>query len=124
VIIRLPRAGFVAAALGLLLATGVVGCAPAVTSPTSAAQMTPVTSPVIGRVIAIDSEGLTKVRGFTLRTAAGMEIPFVIGVLENGAAFPPGHLAEHMATASEVRAWYRDAGGQRVVYRLEDADGG
>ncbi len=118
---RLPRAGFVAAALGLLLATGVIACAPSVTTPTVA---TPVTSPVTGRVIAIDSEGLTKVRGFTLRTDAGAEVPFVIGELENGADFPPGHLAEHMATASEVRAWYRDAGGQRVVYRLEDADGG
>jgi hypothetical protein len=123
VIIRLPRAGVVAAALGLLLATGVVGCAPSLPSPTAAATAT-VASPVIGRVIAIDAEGLTKVRGFTLRTSAGNEIPLVIGVLENGAEFPPGHLAEHMATASEVRAWYRDAGGQRVVYRLEDADGG
>jgi len=121
VIIRLPRAGFVAAALGLLLATGVVGCAPSVTSPTTVAT---VASPVVGRVIAIDSEGLTKVRGFTVRTATGTEVPLVIGVLENGAEFPPGHLAEHMATASEVRAWYRDAGGQRVVYRLEDADAG
>ena len=43
-----------------------------------------------------------------------------IGILENGAQFPPGHLAEHMANASPVRVFFRDEGGQLVVYRLED----
>jgi hypothetical protein len=80
----------------------------------------PITSPVVGRLIDIDAEGLTKVTGFTLRTDAGTEIQFDIGVLENGAEFPPGHLAEHMANASPVRVFFREENGAFVVYRLED----
>jgi hypothetical protein len=71
--------------------------------------------------VRIDSEGLTKVKGFTLRLADGTEVPFTIGVLENGAAFPPGHLAEHMSGSTPVRVFFRDEDGARVVYRIEDA---
>jgi len=75
---------------------------------------------VVGRLVDVDAEGLTKVTAFTLRTDDGREIRFDIGVLENGAEFPPGHLAEHMANASPVRVFFRDEGGRLVVYRLED----
>ena len=78
-------------------------------------------SPVTGRVIAIDSAGLAQVKGFTLRTDNGAEPVFVIGVLDNGASFPPGHLAEHLATAAPVRVFFRDQNGAHVVYRIEDA---
>jgi hypothetical protein len=78
------------------------------------------TSPVVGLLTKLDSEGLTKVTGFRLRLDDGREIEFRIGLLENGAQFPPGHLAEHMATSSPVKAWFRDEGGAHVVYRLED----
>lgn len=78
------------------------------------------TSPATGVLVKIDAQGLTKVTGFRLRTNDGMEIPFAIGVLENGAEFPPGHLAEHMATSSPVKVFFRDEGGTLVVYRLED----
>ena len=81
-----------------------------------------IASPVTGVLVKIDSLGLTKVRGFTLRTDAGAEIPFTIGTLENGAEFPPGHLAEHMSTSSPVRVFFRDEGGTLVVYRIEDAE--
>ena len=77
-------------------------------------------SPVTGRLTHIDAEGLTKVTAFRLRMDDGREIDFEIGVLENGAQFPPGHLAEHMANASPVRVFFRDEGGRLVVYRLED----
>ena len=80
-----------------------------------------VTSPVDGQVIRLDTEGLTKVRGFTLRTDAGQELAFTIGVLENGATFPPSHLAEHMATGTPVRVDFRMEDGVPVVYRVEDA---
>ena len=46
---------------------------------------------------------------------------FKIGTLENGAEFPPGHLAEHLATSSPVRVYFRAEGPDLVVYRLEDA---
>ncbi len=79
------------------------------------------TSPVDGILTDIDSEGLTKVTGFTLRTSDGQSITFKIGTLENGADFPPGHLAEHLATSSPVRVSFRVEGPDLVVYRLEDA---
>jgi hypothetical protein len=77
---------------------------------------------VVGIVSSIDSEGLTNVRGFTLLTPDGTELEFAIGTLENGAEFPPGHLAEHQALASPIRVWYRTEGGSLVAFRLEDAE--
>ena len=79
-------------------------------------------SPLVGRLTGIDSEGLTRVRGFTLLSAPGIETAFTLGVLENGVEFPPGHLAEHLSTSSPVRVFFRDEGGALVVYRIEDAE--
>jgi hypothetical protein len=91
------------------------------TTPAPSGSLAPLVSPVTGVLTHIESEGLTKVMAFTLRTADGRETRFEIGVLENGAQFPPGHLAEHMANASPVRVFFRDDGaGTLVAYRLED----
>ena len=76
---------------------------------------------VIGVIVGVDSEGLDKVRGFSVRTADGTTLAFTIGTLENGVTFPPGHLVEHQATAQPVRVWYRTEGETRVAIRLEDA---
>jgi hypothetical protein len=78
-------------------------------------------SPLTGVVVAVDSAGLDKVAGFTVRLADGTEVPFTIGNLENGAAFPPGHLTEHVVSADPVRVFFRPEGGALVVYRIEDA---
>ncbi len=78
-------------------------------------------SPVVGVVTKVDSAGLDKVSGFTLRTDAGQTLQLAIGTLENGSVFPPGHLAEHAATGVPVRAYFRVEGDRLVVYRLEDA---
>jgi hypothetical protein len=72
-------------------------------------------------VLTIDSAGLTQVHGFTLRTKAGDVIAFSIGQLDDPTQFPPGHLAEHQASALPVRVYFREVGGALVVYRLEDA---
>ncbi len=77
-------------------------------------------SPVTGVVTDIEATGLTSVAAITLRTADGVQTVFRIGLLENGAEFPPGHLSEHMATSSPVRVFFREEGGEMVVYRLED----
>ncbi len=79
------------------------------------------TSPVDGVLIHIDAAGLSQVTGFTLRLATGREITFKIGTLENGDQFPPGHLAEHLATSTPIRVYFRPQGSDLVVYRLEDA---
>jgi hypothetical protein len=76
----------------------------------------------VGIVTSIESEGLADVREFTLRTAGGQELAFRIGVLENGAEFPPGHLSEHQSLATLVRVWYRTEGEALVAFRLEDAE--
>jgi hypothetical protein len=76
---------------------------------------------MVGVIVRVDAVSLTDVRGFTLRTTDGATVEFEIGDLENGAAFPPGHLVEHQATAQPVRVWYRTEGDAKVVVRLEDA---
>ncbi len=48
-------------------------------------------------------------------------LEFRIGELENGNEFPPGHLAEHQATAEPVVVYYRVEGNERFAVRLEDA---
>ena len=95
--------------------------APGSPGPSASAAMAVPASPVTGVVIKVDSAGLDKVTGFSLRTDAGQTLALSIGILENGAQFPPGHLAEHLATAVPVRAWFTDEGGKLVVYRIEDA---
>lgn len=76
-----------------------------------------------GVIVAVDSAGLTDVRGFTLRVRPGRTMDFLLGELENPTEFPPGHLAEHQATAGPVRVWYRMEGDERFAVRLEDAGG-
>lgn len=76
---------------------------------------------VDGVIVGVQAEGLDRVTGFTLRTIDSGTLMFMIGDLENGAEFPPGHLVEHQATAQPIRVWYRTEGGERVAIRLEDA---
>jgi hypothetical protein len=121
-------------ALAVVLAGLVVGaCSPAPTqSPgplATGASSTPAgsgptdaSSPVVGVPIDIEAEGFTKVTAFTIRTDAGEQLRFRMGTLENGAEFPPNHLAEHLAGSTKVRAFFRPEGADRVVYRLEDAE--
>jgi hypothetical protein len=131
-----PRAarGATAAAGLLALAFAVWACSPSpattlgpieTASLSAPASGSPVAvyppSPVDGILTDIDAEGLSRVTGFRLRTDDGQEIAFRIGMLENGAEFPPGHLAEHLATSSPVRVYFRPDRPDLVVYRLEDA---
>jgi hypothetical protein len=81
----------------------------------------PETGDVVGVVVAVDSQGLGDVRGFTLRLPGGEQQTFSLRALENGTQFPPGHLAEHQATAAPVRVTYRVEGTERLAIRLEDA---
>ena len=91
------------------------GSGPSSDPPTDAQQ-------AVGVIVAVDSAGLTNVRGFTLRVNGDTEMPFVLDQLENGTDFPPGHLVEHQAAALPIRVWYRTEGGVNHAIRLEDAD--
>lgn len=79
------------------------------------------TESALGVIVAVDSAGLDKVSGFSLRTGDGVSLAFDLRALENGAQFAPGHLVEHQATGQPVRVWYRAEGGVRLAIRLEDA---
>jgi hypothetical protein len=81
----------------------------------------PETRSVEGVIVAVDGSGLADIRGFTLRRPGGETLEFRLGELENAVEFPPGHLAEHQATAQPVAVYYRIEGGQLFVVRLEDA---
>ena len=122
------RAGVVALVSLLLAACGgaadVAPGASGTPSPGPAISGGPIAlaSPVAGQLVKLESEGLTRVRGFSLRTDDGAELEFRLGILENGAEFPPGHLGEHMALGAPIRVFFRLEGNERVVYRLEDAE--
>lgn len=78
---------------------------------------------VEGVIVAVDGSGLADIRGFTLRRPGGETLEFRLGELENAVEFPPGHLAEHQATAQPVTVIYRMEGNERYAVRLEDAGG-
>lgn len=94
---------------------------PSTAAPGASASVEVPGSPIVGVLASIDSSGLDEVHGFTLRVSNGQTFTFVIGVLENGAEFPPGHLPEHLAAAVPILVFFRVEDGQLVVYRLEDA---
>jgi hypothetical protein len=110
----------------LVVALSMGACGPDVPPPTPHVPSPPlptigITSPIDGVVIEVDAASLSDVRGFTLRTRDGANLSFVLGVLENAAAFSPSHLAEHQVSSEPVRVYFRTENGGRIVYRLEDA---
>jgi hypothetical protein len=106
---------------GTIVATGVVVALAALAFVVASSFGRPASRTEVGVVIAVESASLADVRAFTIRTADGRTIVFRVGVLENGAEFPPGHLGEHQATAAPVRVTYRDEGSEHVAIRLDDA---
>ena len=117
---RRTRNMFIVVFLAVVLVTGAAAFLLGGTSlrdPSAPANATA----VVGVIVGVQSQGLDKVLDFTLRTTDQGTIQFLIGSLENGTEFPPGHLVEHQSTASPVRVWYRIENGAKVAIRLEDA---
>lgn len=124
-----------AAALAAMLLAAACSSAAAETPPTGGFTPAPASSdvpgvsasptipesPLAGVVTKVDAVALDQVHGFTMTSAAGQELTFVIGTLENGDEFPPGHLKEHMASSTPILVYFRQENGALVVYRLEDA---
>ena len=81
----------------------------------------PRTLSATGVVVAVDARSLTDVRSFSLRVAGGQILVFSLTSLENGAPFPPGHLAEHIGSAEPILVIYRDDGGSLAAIRISDA---
>ena len=78
--------------------------------PTRTAAWTARTTAVVGVIVGVDAAGLADVRAFTCGSATARSRTFGLAALENGVEFPPGHLAEHQATAEPVRVWYPERG--------------
>jgi hypothetical protein len=74
-----------------------------------------------GIVVSVNATSLTSVQGFSIRTSDGRTIDFRLGALENAAAFPPGHLAEHKVSLVPVQVTYVDRDGSHVAVALVDA---
>lgn len=100
------RAPIVIAAAAMV----VVGCDPGVER-------------VSGLVTRIDTLGVGRVQGFTLRTTDGTTLDFVFdgGTDLSAGGWPPDHLQEHLALAEGVAVEYRTDRGRRIAIRLGDA---
>ena len=110
--------GLVAA---VVLALALAACAPAISqTPPPSRQLE---SPIEGVITNVVSAGLDQVTEFTIRTGDGTILRFLIGDLENGDEFPPGHLTEHQATSDPIRVTFHVEDGELVATRLEDAGG-
>jgi hypothetical protein len=109
-------------ALILVVVIAVTGGAALILGGGPAAPGPPPDAPTVdGVVVAVDARSLTDVRSFDLRTADGRILTFGLGELQNGVAFPPGHLAEHKVSATPVRVWYRATTDPPAALYLEDA---
>ena len=111
---RRTRTGFAVALIVVLAATGVAAILASRGSERPELSLT-------GVVAGIESEGLDRVRSFSVRTDAGQVVQFDFGILQNAAEFPPGHLAEHQATGQRVTVFYLQQGESRVAVRIDDA---
>ena len=97
--------------LGLLLAISLVACDGGDTLRTET-----------GVVLDVQSQGLTSITGFTLRTSDGRELHFdTTQTRFDAAGFPPQHLQEHRALAQPVTVTYQARDGVNRVVKLEDA---
>lgn len=76
---------------------------------------------MVGVVVGVESGGLGDVRSFALRDEEGSITTFALADLGNPTKFPPGHLAEHQATAEPIRVFYRFDGTVYDAIWLEDA---
>jgi hypothetical protein len=92
--------------------------------PSGNVDLPPGTESMTGVVVGIDGgQSLGDVRGFVLRRPGGELVDFSLRDLRNAADFPPGHLAEHQATAQPIQVWFRVEGTERLALQLEDAPG-
>lgn len=114
------RTGTLFAAL-LLGIVGVTALAGILLAEPSGPDLPPGTEQMTGVVVAVDAVTLSDVRAFTLRRPGGELVEFSVRALENGTEFPPGHLAEHQATAEPIRVIFRSEDDERLALRIEDA---
>lgn len=67
------------------------------------------------------SPSLPPVVGFTLQTAGGETLTFVIGELDNVDDFPPESLYDRMVSQDPIRVFFAVDGPNLIVHHIEDA---
>ncbi len=83
---------------------------------------TPAELHAVGVLTSADGPNLAEVTHFTLRTDAGQEIDFSVGVLDvSDGGLPAPHLREHLASGEPVDVTYHVDGGTNVADRYTDA---
>ena len=117
---RRTRNLFALLLVGVIVLTGgaalILGGSPSPTEPSAA----PSQASVVGVIVDVQVESLTKARSIQVRTPAGEVITFDLTRLESGAQVPPGHLAEHQVTAEPVVVSYVEEAGTRFALRVDD----
>jgi hypothetical protein len=77
---------------------------------------------VRGIVVDVQQSSFTHVDGFTLRTADGRLLHFLVGDIAPGnGSFPPIHLRDHLASALPIDVRYVMEHDQNIALRLADA---
>lgn len=118
----LALAGCQAGASTPIPATPTPAASTASTAPGPTDAVLPPQDPIEGVVVHVDSTGLNSVKGFTLRAIDGQTYDFVIGRLQNGSQFPPGHLVEHAANSEPILVTFEGLGPTIIAVRLDDAN--
>jgi hypothetical protein len=81
------------------------------------------THAVRGVLLEVESPGIQKVDGFTLRSDDGQELHFSTAPdFNQGVAhlMTPGHMRQHMALGDPVEVTYRDENGKHVALSAVD----
>lgn len=117
---RSTRNLFALLLVGVIVLTGgaalILGGSPSPADPSAA----PGQPSVVGVIVDVQVESLTKARSIQVRTPAGEVIAFDVTRLESGAQVPPGHLTEHQVTAEPVVVSYVEEAGTRFAIRVDD----
>lgn len=117
---RATRNLFAVLLVGIIVLTGgaalILGGSPPATDPGAS----PGTAWVVGVIVDVQVESLTKARSIQVRTPAGEVIAFDLTRLASGAQAPAGHLTEHQVTAEPVLVSYVEENGTRFAIRVDD----
>lgn len=118
---RATRNLFAALLIGVLVVTGGAALILGGSRPATDAGAPTAMDAVVGVIVDVQADSLTKARLIQVRTPSGEVIAFDLTRLTGAALIPPGHLTEHQVTAEPVRVSYQSEAGARFAVRVDDA---
>lgn len=100
--------------MALTLVASAAACGPNAPAPTGLS--------VSGVVVSVDGPNAAQVERFTLRSADGRQLTFVVGTLDvSEGGLPAPHLREHLLNGDPITVSYRVENGQNLALRYVDA---